>query len=61
MTEKAKAARNAYAREYYRKNKDRIKAYNNARWEKKADEMAARGELDAHLKDADAVVGGYLA
>lgn len=45
MTEKAKAARNAYAREYYKKNKDRIKAYNNARWEKKADEMAARGEL----------------
>lgn len=45
MTEKAKIARNAYAREYYRKNKDRIKAYNNARWEKVADQMAARGEL----------------
>lgn len=40
MSEEAKEARRAYAREYYKKNKDRIKESHERHWEKKAKELA---------------------
>ena len=36
MTEEAKQARLAYRREWQRKNRDKVKAYNERYWEKKA-------------------------
>ena len=36
MTEQAKAARSAYNRGYYARNKERIKQQHNDNWERKA-------------------------
>ena len=41
MTEEAKKARQEYRREWQRKNKDRVKEYNERYWEKKAAAMKA--------------------
>ena len=41
MSEAAKAARSAYYRDYYAKNRDRIQQKRAERWERKAQEMAA--------------------
>ncbi len=46
MTEEAKKARQEYRREWQRKNKDRVKAYNERYWERKAAAMkAAKSQL----------------
>ena len=44
MTDKAREARNAYMREYRRKNKDKIKAQREKYWERKAAENTPREE-----------------
>lgn len=41
----AKAARNAYAKEWRRKNPDKVKATNARYWEKKAAEMRLAEEV----------------
>lgn len=41
MTEEAKKARAEYRKEWQRKNKDKVKAYNERYWEKKAAAMKA--------------------
>lgn len=41
----AKAARNAYAKEWRRKNPDKVKAANARYWEKKAVEMKLAEEV----------------
>lgn len=41
MDSKAAEARRAYMREYRRKNKDKIRAYTEAFWKRKAEEMEA--------------------
>lgn len=41
----AKAARNAYAKEWRRKNPDKVKAANARYWEKKATEMKLAEEV----------------
>lgn len=38
MTEEAREVRNAYYREWYKKNKDKVKAQREKYWEKKAAE-----------------------
>lgn len=44
MTKEAKEARNAYRREWYRNNKDKVKAQHERYWAKKAAEMKAKEE-----------------
>lgn len=44
MTAEAKAARNAYRREWYRNNKEKAKAQRERYWQKKAEEMKAKEE-----------------
>lgn len=44
MTEAARAARNAYRRAWYSRNRDKQKEYNKAYWEKKAATQAAQEE-----------------
>lgn len=36
MNEKAREERNAYMREWRKKNKDRVKKYNSSYWERKS-------------------------
>ena len=36
MDEKAREERNAYLREWRKRNKDKVKKYNNNYWERKA-------------------------
>ena len=43
MTDKAREERNAYHREYYRKNKNKVKQYQSTYWEKKALKESAQG------------------
>ena len=50
MTESARQARNAYMREYRRKNKERIKAQREEYWEKKAAKQPPREEQKEHEK-----------
>ena len=50
MTEEAKQARLAYRREWQRKNRDKVKAYNERYWEKKA---AAQKTADQEAPAAD--------
>lgn len=40
MTAEAKAAYNAYCREWRRQNKEKVKEYKAKHWEKKAQELA---------------------
>ncbi len=42
MTEEARQARNAYERERYRKNKERVRQQQAAYWERKAAQKAAQ-------------------
>lgn len=44
MTDKAKAARAAYRREWARKNPDKIKAQQARYWERKAAQMQGEGK-----------------
>lgn len=41
MNNKAKEMRRAYKREWYKKNKDKVKAAQERYWNKKAEETAA--------------------
>ncbi len=43
MTEQAKAARSAYNRGYYARNKERIKQQHNDYWERKAARAGENG------------------
>ena len=40
MDDKARAAQRAYRREWAKKNRDKVKAYQEKYWAKKAEEMA---------------------
>lgn len=44
MSERARNARNAYMREWRRKNKDKVKAVRERHWEKKAREANEQDE-----------------
>lgn len=44
MTDEAREARNAYMREWKRKNKDKVKAARERYWEKKAREANGQDE-----------------
>lgn len=44
MTDEARKARNAYMREWRRKNKDKVKAARERHWEKKAREANGQDE-----------------
>lgn len=55
MTEAAKEARRAYYREYYRKNRERMKTTAERYWARKAEATAAAqkasgGEADANSR-----------
>ena len=57
MTEQAKAARSAYNRGYYARNKERIKQQHNDYWERKAsragdDEPGTQEKADGSSKQA---------
>lgn len=42
MTDEARAARNAYRREWNKKNKDKLKEYQDRYWAKKAKEQSMK-------------------
>lgn len=42
MTDKAKKARNEYMKEYRKKNKDKIKMYQQGYWERKGQQNKGR-------------------
>jgi len=44
LTPEARAAKNAYQREYRKNNPDRIRLHNKAYWERKAQQAAERTE-----------------
>ena len=44
MTDEAREARNAYMREWRKKNKDKVKAARERHWEKKAREANGQNE-----------------
>lgn len=46
MTEEARQARNAYERERYRKNKERVRQQQEAYWERKAQKAAQEGKAE---------------
>lgn len=48
MDEKARAARNAYKRKWYQKNKDKVKGYAEKHWNK----VAAQEEAAASIEEA---------
>ena len=52
MTEEAKQARLAYRREWQKKNRDKVKAYNERYWEKKA--AAQKGTEEAPAEETPA-------
>lgn len=41
LSESAKEARRSYAREYYKRNKDKRKQWNNDYWERKSQRVSA--------------------
>ena len=51
MTEEAKQARLAYRREWQKKNRDKVKAYNETYWEKKAAAMKAEAAQQDGVED----------
>lgn len=51
MTEQAKAAMRAYRREWRRKNPDKVKAYQEKYWEKKAAQQAQETQFDEEKHD----------
>lgn len=54
MTTEAKATRAAYFREYRRKNRDKVKTWNENYWQKKADKAAAAA-LEDEAKEGEKV------
>lgn len=42
ITQEAREARRAYKREWNRKNKDKLREYNERYWQKKAEQAAER-------------------
>ena len=48
MTEEARAAMREYKRRWNAANKDRVRAYNVAYWERRAQELAADRENSLH-------------
>jgi len=46
MTEEAREARNRYAREWYRKNTEKVKSYMQRYWERKAQREAERAAAE---------------
>ena len=57
LDEAALEARRAYQREWRRKNRDKVKAWNERYWQKKADQQAVQGESEGQ-NVADSVEGG---
>ena len=56
MSEAAKAARNKYAREWYKKNKERVKKRQAEHWERKArEELEKEGtpKGDANVSESE--------
>lgn len=51
MDDKARAARNAYKRKWYQKNKDKVRQYTEKHWNKVA-EQAAQEEAAAIIDKA---------
>ena len=51
MTDEARAALNAYQREWRKKNKDKAREYRARHWEKKARQLAAEREAAARAVD----------
>lgn len=51
MSEKAKEAKRLYNREWQRKNKDKVKLYNERSWEKKAQMLEEQERLDQDKED----------
>lgn len=49
MTEQARAAQREYKRAWNAANKDRVRAYNVAYWERKAQELAAAADRENSL------------
>ncbi|EPZ53745.1 hypothetical protein NSA45_11165 [Paraclostridium bifermentans] len=45
MNDKAREERNAYLREWRKKNKDKIKKYNTRYWERKASKRKKEGDI----------------
>lgn len=55
MDEKAAEARRAYKREWQRKNREKVKQYQENYWKRKAEEAAkAEREKDSPDKEAEA-------
>ena len=53
MTDEARAARNAYRREWSRKNKDKLKEYQERYWAKKAEELhQQKVEMEKEREDS---------
>lgn len=46
LTERARAARRKYQNDWRRKNKDKVRQYNNNFWEKRAEKTAAESEAN---------------
>lgn len=53
MTDEARAAAREYKRKWREKNKDKIKSYNDAYWQKKAEQMQ-KEEQPPHEVEQDA-------
>ena len=51
MTDEARAALNAYQREWRKKNKDKEREYRARHWEKKAQQLAAERVSSARAVD----------
>lgn len=51
MTEQAAAARRAYKRKWAKENPDKVKAYNERYWQRKAEQETAAGEPAKHPAD----------
>ena len=51
MTEQAKEQRRAYRREWYRVNRDKVRAYQEKYWEKRAHMQEGMEENENHGKE----------
>ena len=47
LSQEANEARNAYYREWRKKNKEKVKQYNEKYWKKKANEMQEQAEQES--------------
>ena len=57
MNDEARKARNAWRKEWAKKNPDKVKEYNERYWSKKAAEMKAAEEAAAQAPAATGVPG----